>query len=37
MSMNAQQKIEWLDSLTDGIEQAKRTGKIVLLDFFNPG
>jgi len=29
--------IEWLDSLDDALAIAKETGKLVLLDFFNPG
>jgi hypothetical protein len=30
-------KITWLDSLDEALSQAKTTGKVVLLDFFNPG
>jgi hypothetical protein len=29
--------VEWIDSLDDALAMAKETGKLVLLDFFNPG
>jgi hypothetical protein len=30
-------RVQWLDSLDDALAAAKETGKLVLLDFFNPG
>jgi hypothetical protein len=30
-------QIKWLDSLDDGLAMAKKTGRVILLDFFNPG
>jgi hypothetical protein len=29
--------IHWLNSLDEALIEAKKTGKVVLLDFFNPG
>lgn len=29
--------VNWLDSLDDALAMAKQSGKLVLLDFFNPG
>jgi hypothetical protein len=29
--------VQWMDSLEDALATAKETGKLVLLDFFNPG
>ena len=37
MSVQAKRAVEWLSSLDDALSQAKQTGKVVLLDFFNPG
>ena len=30
-------KINWRNSVAEALNEAKRTGKVVLLDFFNPG
>ncbi len=30
-------KVNWLDSLDEGLKKAQETGKFVFLDFFNPG
>jgi hypothetical protein len=30
-------QITWLTSLDGAMEEAKKSGKMILLDFFNPG
>ena len=30
-------QVQWIDSLDEALVKAKETGKLVLLDFFNPG
>jgi hypothetical protein len=37
MSTETRPHIEWLQSYDEAVEKAKSTGKLVLLDFFNPG
>lgn len=37
MSVGAEKRVQWLQSLEEGLERSKETGKVVLLDFFNPG
>ena len=37
MSVNTEQKVNFLHSLEEGLSQAKQTGKNLLFDFFNPG
>jgi hypothetical protein len=29
-------QIEWLTSMDEALREAKRSGKMILLDFFNP-
>lgn len=38
MAMETKSKnVEWLTSLEEGLARAKETGRVLLLDFFNPG
>jgi hypothetical protein len=38
MAMETKPKsVEWLASLDEGLARAKETGRVLLLDFFNPG
>ncbi len=30
-------EINWIESFDEGLRRAKGTGKLVFLDFFNPG
>lgn len=37
MSVEIKQRFEWLQSLDEGLQLARETGKNILFDFFNPG
>ena len=37
MAVETKPQVRWTDSLEAALENAKQTGKLVLLDFFNPG